>query len=824
MTDADGAPGIRLPGYRLGDRIGSGGFSAVYEAVQLSLDRPVAVKVLHADLGTPSDRARFERERQVLTRLSGHRNVVDVIDAGVTAEGRPFIVMRLHARGSLAQELAGAGPLPVARAVDVTATVASALQAAHDQSVVHRDVKPENILLADDGEPVLADFGIASLLNPTGTASTSFFSLAHAAPEVLEHPESRLAASDQYSLASTAYMLLRGQPAFVAAGDVQRIYLVMDAEPPALGRGDVPPAVEAAIRRGMAKDPADRFPSMTAFAEALRDGLDSAPTAAAAQPAPEVPPAPYPPQPPQPVSYQPPSYQPPYQPPSYPPPNQPVPYRPPPYPAPSYPPPSYQPPPYRPVPHQPPSHPQPSYPPPSYPPPPVPGNRRALVVAAAGAVATLLVVVVVFVVWQPFGSGSPGTAASARTSPALSGASGAGTSPSGPGASASGAGRAVVIATDLPLQGATADSSRAANQAVALYLDRIAHRAGPHTVTVRTYDDATAAAAKWDVDACTRNAAAHVAHADEVAVVGTYNSGCSKVEVPVLDRDPTGPMVMVSHANTNPGLTKTWDSGEPDLYYPAGKRTYARVVPTDDVQGAAAAGYARTLGVHRVYVLDDGELYGRGVARRFAASAVAGGMTVSGQDTWDAKATSFTDLFHRVQAAGADAVFLAGVFDNAGAQLVKDKVAVLGDNAKVKLLASDGFTGYPQFTAMPEAQGAYLTFPGLQLTQLEARGGAAASFLAAYRARYGTTPGTPYALYAVAATQAVLQALAASDGTRKGLHDAMFGGTGITVGADVSVLGRAFRIDPTTGDVDLKDVTVEVVKNAQETYAAAVTG
>ena len=97
---------------------------------------------------------------------------------------------------------------------------------------------------------------------------------------------------------------------------------------------------------------------------------------------------------------------------------------------------------------------------------------------------------------------------------------------------------------------------------------------------------------RWDDATCAKNASDHVANKAEVAVMGTYNSGCAKIEVPVLNQDPTGPMLMISHANTNPGLTKAWDPGEPDKYYPTGVRNYGRIIATDDFQGQADAQFA----------------------------------------------------------------------------------------------------------------------------------------------------------------------------------------------------------------------------------------
>jgi branched-chain amino acid transport system substrate-binding protein len=356
-----------------------------------------------------------------------------------------------------------------------------------------------------------------------------------------------------------------------------------------------------------------------------------------------------------------------------------------------------------------------------------------------------------------------------------------------------------------------------------LYLDQIGNRAGDVTITFATYDNSTAAAATWDSGQCQKNAVAHVRATDEIAVIGTYNSGCAKVEVPILNQDPSGPMLMVSHANTNPGLTKPWEAGEPARYYPAGRRNYARVVPTDDVGARAAAAFAsRDLASRKVYVLHDGATYGTGMARQFAASAKAAGITVVGDEAWDGRASSYTALFERVKASGADTVFLGGTFDQNGRQLVRDKVAVLGDNAKVRLIAPDGFTGYPEFVAMTEAQGAYLTYPGLSTDSLRARGGAASSFLAAYRARYGSDPVSSYALYAVAAVQVVLAAVEASDGTRQGVTKAVFSGAGITVPAKTSVLGQTVTIDPKTGDANIRDITVEVVKGGRETFLKVI--
>jgi branched-chain amino acid transport system substrate-binding protein len=391
------------------------------------------------------------------------------------------------------------------------------------------------------------------------------------------------------------------------------------------------------------------------------------------------------------------------------------------------------------------------------------------------------------------------------------------------GSGGSGGGKTLIISSDLPLQGSSKDASEATNNAIELYLESVGNKAGDYTIKFQKYDDSTAAAAKWDSGQCQKNATAHVQNADEVAVMGTYNSGCAKIQVPILNPDPKGPMLMVSQANTNPGLTKKWEAGEPEKFYPKGTRNYARVVTTDDVQGQAAATFvAQDLGIKKVYILNDNETYGQGVAKQFEDSAKAAGVTVLGNEAWDAKATNYTALFQKIKAAGADAVYLGGIFDSNGGQLVKDKVAVLGDNAAVKLMGPDGFTGYPALNKMPEAQGMYLTFPGLSTDQLRAKGGPGAKLLDSYKAKYNADPASSYALYGVAAVQVILAAIEKSDGTRKGVNDAVFTGEGISIPAATSVLGKDVKIDPKTGDVNVKDITVEVLKGNAETFLKAI--
>ncbi|HEY3715892.1 MAG TPA: branched-chain amino acid ABC transporter substrate-binding protein [Jatrophihabitantaceae bacterium] len=385
-----------------------------------------------------------------------------------------------------------------------------------------------------------------------------------------------------------------------------------------------------------------------------------------------------------------------------------------------------------------------------------------------------------------------------------------------------GGAKTLTISTDLPAQGVSHDETESIINAINVYLDQVNHKAGKFTIRLKNYDDSTAAKGGWDDAKCSTNAAEHVATTDEVAVMGTYNSGCAQLEIPVLNQDPSGPMLMVSHGNTNPGLTKTWAPGDPDKYYPTGKSNYARVITTDDYQGAAAAQFAaQDLHVKRCFVMNDNQVYGQGVARAFIAEAEKQGITILGNKAWDAKQPSYASIVQGAKSQNPDCVYLAGIYDENGGQVVKDKVSVLGDNTKVKTIVPDGFTGFPDLDKQPEAQGMYLTFAGLSTEQLVKGGGAAAALIDAYKAKYGKAPSSNYALYGVAAVQVILAAIAKSDGTRKSVTDGVFNGDGIDIPADQSVLGKEVKIDTKTGDTNNKDISVLFMKNHQETFFKA---
>jgi branched-chain amino acid transport system substrate-binding protein len=378
----------------------------------------------------------------------------------------------------------------------------------------------------------------------------------------------------------------------------------------------------------------------------------------------------------------------------------------------------------------------------------------------------------------------------------------------------------LVIGVDLPFQGASADASRDTLRALELVLAISGGAAGKYPVTLKAYDNSTAARGSWDDPTCATNARLHLANPTEIAVIGTYNSGCSKIEVPILGGAAGGPMMMISHANTNPGLTKTWDIGEPAKYYPGGVRNYGRVAATDDYQGAAGAQFAASLGLKRCVVLNDAQTYGVGLAVAFKAEAARRGITIVGDRAWDSRQPSYRTLFESFKPASPDCVYLAGINDNNGEQVVRDKVAVYGPNSgAVKLLAPDGFTGYPTLLKTPESDGMYISFSGLPTAELAARSLAASAFVIAFKAKYGSEPSTAYALYGATALQLLLRAIAASDGTRRSVIALSLGG--VSIPAEQSLLGRAVTLDG-NGDVTIHDMSMQIVKSGQETFLTTI--
>lgn len=254
--------------------IGRGGFGIVYRATDAKFGRSVAVKVIR-DAGLQRDvRARFERECLALGHLSGHPNIVAVHDSGSTDDGELYLVMELLDGGSLNQLLTRSGPPDPALVADWGAALAGALETAHRAGIVHRDVKPENVLFSGYEVPKLVDFGIARMRSAYETR-TGFVSatLNHAAPEVVAGAAVAPSA-DTYSLASVLHTMLSGKPPFDRGPEeslAPMIARISSAPPPDLRPLGVPAQLAAVIERGLAKDAAARYQTAAELGEALAD-------------------------------------------------------------------------------------------------------------------------------------------------------------------------------------------------------------------------------------------------------------------------------------------------------------------------------------------------------------------------------------------------------------------------------------------------------------------------------------------------------------------------------------------------------------------------
>ena len=254
--------------------IGRGGFATVYRCYQTSLGRSVAVKLLESGIDE-NNRARFLREGYAMGGLSGHPNIMHVLQVGVTPSNRLFIVMPYYAAGSLAQQLRQTGPIPWPEALQIGVKLCGALEMAHRTSTLHRDIKPANVLVNDYGEPVLSDFGLARITGGFRTAAGHFTgTVSYTAPELLTGGLPTVA-SDLYSLGATIYALLAGTAAHArkSGEDLVAYYQrVSSRSVPDLRLAEIPANVCTVIERAMSLDPAKR----QASAEDLGSELQAA--------------------------------------------------------------------------------------------------------------------------------------------------------------------------------------------------------------------------------------------------------------------------------------------------------------------------------------------------------------------------------------------------------------------------------------------------------------------------------------------------------------------------------------------------------------------
>jgi DNA-binding SARP family transcriptional activator/ABC-type branched-subunit amino acid transport system substrate-binding protein/DNA-binding beta-propeller fold protein YncE len=357
-----------------------------------------------------------------------------------------------------------------------------------------------------------------------------------------------------------------------------------------------------------------------------------------------------------------------------------------------------------------------------------------------------------------------------------------------------------LIASDLPLQSGPLQIQPVAN-AVAFVLRQHRFRAGRYRIGYQSCDASTADSGGSDPRKCAANAKAYAGNRALLGVVGPYESGCAAVEIPILNRAPGGPLAMISPSNSYVGLTHvdpTAPRGALGRLYPTGVRNYARIYPSDDVEAAADALLARQLGLRRVYVLDDGDPYGRELALHFVRSAQAIGLHIAGTARWNPNGTRLQAVADRVRRARADGAFLSGFLGSNGGELTSALRARLG--RRFSLIAPDAFgpMDFLMDSSRGAAEGMYVSVGGLPGARLGERG---QTFMREFGA---TQPGLPVgrpAVHAAAATEILLDAIARSDGTRASVSRELMG-----TRLDDAILG-AVRFD-SNGDLVAPAVTI----------------
>jgi branched-chain amino acid transport system substrate-binding protein len=302
-------------------------------------------------------------------------------------------------------------------------------------------------------------------------------------------------------------------------------------------------------------------------------------------------------------------------------------------------------------------------------------------------------------------------------------------------------------------------------QAMKMVLAERGWRAGEYTIGMQACEETDAKTESPSPAKCARNARAFARNPSVLGVVGPLTSVCAAHMLPSLNEAPDGPLAVISGGNSYVGLTRSGPGtaeGEPERYFPTGRRGYARLAPTDDVQGAANALHARRLGVSSAFVLQDGMAYGRGLAASFRHAAELLGLRIAGTDRWSADVRGYRPLAARVRRTGADAVFIAGDIAANGPKLIADLSAVLGSG--VQLMAGDSFNLPADIV---EAAGAGAEGLRISIAVLPNRAlpPAGRRFAAEFEERFSQRP-CCFSVHDAQGTRLLLDAIARSGGSR----------------------------------------------------------
>jgi branched-chain amino acid transport system substrate-binding protein len=360
----------------------------------------------------------------------------------------------------------------------------------------------------------------------------------------------------------------------------------------------------------------------------------------------------------------------------------------------------------------------------------------------------------------------------------------------------------VKIVSSLPRTGSAKQQSDTLVRGIRMAIEEAEGRVGPFRLEYLDLDDSTAAAGQWTSEAEAANARRALQDPDVVAYIGTFNSGAAKVSMPILN---LGDLLMVSPANTAVGLTKPGlgAPGEPGVYRPTGRLNYVRVVPADDLQGPLSADWAKNRGIKRVSILDDNEVYGKGIADLFDERCREIGIEVLGHDSIDAKAQEFKSLMASIKAANPDLVYFGGTTQSKGGQLAKDMVSA---GITALFMVPDGCREqvFIDSAGAANLEGrCFVTFGGLPPEKLTGKG---SEFVERYRRKYGELP-EAYAVYGYEAACVALRAIReAGTKDRRAITD-----KALAIRDFDGALGR-WGFD-SNGDTSMRTLTVSGVKD-----------
>jgi branched-chain amino acid transport system substrate-binding protein len=388
----------------------------------------------------------------------------------------------------------------------------------------------------------------------------------------------------------------------------------------------------------------------------------------------------------------------------------------------------------------------------------------------------------------------------------------------GDGGGGGSAGNTLDVYSSLPLQGAQRLQTTAMVDGIRLALKQRNNKAGDYTIKYTSLDDSTAQAGTWTPEATSANARKVAQDDKSIAYIGEFNSGASAISIPILNEVP---IAQVSPANTAVGLTSDEpgaDEGEPEKYYPTGKRHYLRVVPKDTIQGAALATIMKEDGCTKVAILNDKEVYGAGLAKNVEQSAKEQGMEVTGNEGIDPKAPNYRSQAASIKGDGADCFVFSGVTPNNAVQLYKDVSAAI---PSAKLYGPDGVSN-PEFYDPKEggvpadvASKVKITVATLSPEEYPPEG---RKFFEDFKKEYGVDNPDVYSIYGYEAMSLVLDAcekLGPDCSDREKMIEALFNTKGRK-----SVLGT-YDIDE-NGDTTLTDYGVYTVKNGELVFDKTV--